>query len=73
MTKAAWGGESFFGSHFWQHCSSLRESGQELKQGRNLEVGTDTEVKEECGSLPCFSRLAQPGLASSPVDWALPH
>ena len=27
-------------------CSSLKESGQELKQGRNLEAGADAEAME---------------------------
>jgi hypothetical protein len=37
--KASWGGKGLFGLH-------LRKSGQELKQGRNLEAGTDAGAME---------------------------
>lgn len=43
------------GLHF-----SIRKSGQELKQGRNLKAGTDVEAMEECCLLACSSWLAQP-------------
>ena len=38
----------------------LMESGEELKQGRNLEAGTDAEAMEGCGFLACSPWLAQP-------------
>ena len=38
------------------HCSS----GQELKQGRNLEAGANAEVMERCCLLTCPAWLAQP-------------
>ena len=50
MTTASWGGKGLFGFlfHIIVHC--WRESGQELKQGRNLEAGVeagaDTETME---------------------------
>ena len=42
MTKATWGGKGLFGLHFHH----WRKSGQELKQGRNLEAGADTEAMD---------------------------
>jgi hypothetical protein len=36
-----------------------RKSGQELKQGRNLEAGVDAEAMEEFSSLAGFTWLAQ--------------
>jgi hypothetical protein len=43
------------------HCSSLKEeSGQELKQGRNLEVEADAEAMEGHCSLDCSPWLIQP-------------
>jgi hypothetical protein len=40
--KASWGRKSLFGLHFY----IARNSGQELKQGRNLEAGPDAEAME---------------------------
>ena len=43
------------------YCSSLKEeSGQELKQGRNLEVEADAEAMEGHCSLDCSPWLIQP-------------
>ena len=50
MTKGNLGREGFM----WLTLSYItphhyqKKSGQELKQGGNLEVGTDAEVMEEC-------------------------
>jgi hypothetical protein len=44
MTKNNLGSDEFIFLPFSDHCSSLRKSGQELKQGRNLEAGADAEV-----------------------------
>lgn len=42
------------------HCSSLKKSGQELKQGRNPEAGIDAEATEE-GYIPaCSHSFVQP-------------
>jgi hypothetical protein len=30
------------------HCSLLKKSGQDLKQGKNLEIGADVEAMEGC-------------------------
>jgi hypothetical protein len=58
-----------------------RKSGQELTQGRNLEVETDAEAMEGCCLLACFHWLAQlaffswttrPGMAPPTMGWALP-
>ena len=38
----------------------LGKSGQELKQGRDLEVGADAEAIEECCLLACSLWFAQP-------------
>lgn len=43
-----------------QCCSSGRESGLELTQGRNLEAGADVEAMEGCCLLACLPWLAQP-------------
>ena len=37
-----------------------KKSGQEFKQGWNLEVGAHAEAMEKYCLLPCFSWLAQP-------------
>jgi len=37
----------------------IGKSGQELKQGRNLEAGADSEAME-CATYCCFPCLAQP-------------
>ena len=39
---------------------------QELKQGRNLEAGADTEYTEGCCLLVCSRWLAQPALLYNP-------
>jgi hypothetical protein len=41
-------------THHW------KKSGQELKQGWNLEAGADAEAMEGCCLLVCFSWLAHP-------------
>jgi hypothetical protein len=46
VTKATWGGKSLFSLHFHITVHHQRKSGQELKQGRNLEAGADEEVME---------------------------
>lgn len=57
---------------------------QELQLGRDMEVGTEAEVVEECGSVTSFhglfsllSNTAQghlPGGAALPTEgWAFPH
>jgi hypothetical protein len=47
MTKTKLGRKGFIWLTLLQHhCSSSRKSGQELKQGRNLEAGADAEVME---------------------------
>lgn len=37
------------------HCSSLKKSGQELKQGKNLEAGAGAAAMEECCLQTCSS------------------
>jgi hypothetical protein len=46
MTKAIWGGKGLFSLCFHITVHHQRKSGQELKQGRNLEAGADTEAKK---------------------------
>ena len=36
------------------HSPSLKKSGQELKEGSNLEAGADAEAMEEYCLLACF-------------------
>jgi hypothetical protein len=40
-----------------EHSSSLKETGQELKKGRNLEAGTDAEAIVECCLLACSAYI----------------
>ena len=51
--KSKLGKKGFIGFH-------LRESGQEFKQGWNLEAGADAEAVEICCLLNCSPWLAQP-------------
>jgi hypothetical protein len=41
MTKATWRRKGLFGLHFHIIVYHLKLSGQELKQGRNLEAGAE--------------------------------
>ena len=60
-----------------------RKSGQELKQGRNLEAGADAETMEGAAywlvPMACSAyiliepRTASPGMAQCTMGWALPH
>jgi hypothetical protein len=52
--KASWGGKGWFSLHFQIIIHHWRKSGQELKQGWNLEAGADTEAMGECSLLACF-------------------
>ena len=56
--KRKLGGKGIFCLHFCITLIHGRESVQALKQGGNLEAGTDTEVVEGCNLLACSSRLA---------------
>jgi len=51
--KASWGGEGLFGLDFHSTVHYRRRSGQELKQGRNLEAGAGTKAIEGCGLMAC--------------------
>jgi hypothetical protein len=44
-SKESWGGGDLFGSHFSVYHHG-RKSGQEFKQGRDLEAGADAEAME---------------------------
>jgi hypothetical protein len=66
------------------YCSSLKKSGQELKQGWSPESRADAEAMEECCLLACSLWLAQlaslynpgppsPGLAPPTASWTFPH
>ena len=57
MTKATWKGK---GLHFCIVVHHQRRSGQELRQGRNLEAGADAEAME-WGRL-LLNGLLPPGL-----------
>ena len=74
--KASWGGKGLFDLLFHITVHHRRKSGQELKQGRILEVGADAEAVEEVAAgLFCFSiepLTASPRMAPSTLDWALP-
>jgi hypothetical protein len=51
--------ERTFGSHFHIAVHHQRKSGQEFKQGRNLEAGADAEAMKGCCFLTCSIWLAQ--------------
>jgi hypothetical protein len=53
--KASWEGKGLLGSHFHIVVHHGRKSGQELKQGRNLEAGADAEAMEGCCLLAWFT------------------
>ena len=57
MTKASWEGKGLFS--LWFHITVLhqKESGQELKQMRNLEPEADAEATEGSSLLACFPWL----------------
>ena len=59
MPKATWGEKGLFG--LYCHCSvrHQRESGQELKQDRILEAGTDAEATEAYCLLACSTLPVQ--------------
>ncbi|EDL77409.1 rCG25260 [Rattus norvegicus] len=83
MTKETWGGKGLFSLYYHITICHQRKSGQELKQGRNLEAGADAETMEgccllacSCGLLICFliePRTTIPGMAPPTIDWALPY
>ena len=58
MTKAIQGKGDFLA--YTSKLLFIIKANQELKQGRNLEAGADTEAQEECCLLACASRLAKP-------------
>jgi hypothetical protein len=58
--KASWGGKGLFGLHFYIIVHHRRKSGQELKQVRNLEPGSDAETIKEYSVLTFSSWLIQP-------------
>jgi hypothetical protein len=81
-TQGVLGGQDVFGSHFPMTVQHRRKSGQECKQGRNLEAGADGDYG---GVLPtdllmaCLAgfliepRTTCPGVALPTVGCALPH
>ena len=66
MTKASWGGKGLFSLCFHVTVHHQRKSGQELKQGRNLEAGADTEAKKRYCLLAWSPWLAQPAFLETP-------
>jgi hypothetical protein len=79
--KACWGGKGLFGLYFHHR----RKSGQELKQGRDLEAGVYVKVMEECCCdglysctrewhhlevWPCWNRCDLVGVGVSLWVWA---
>jgi hypothetical protein len=60
MIKETRGEKGLFSLHFHTTVHHQRKSGQEVKQGQNLEAGADEEAMEECCLLACSPWLAQP-------------
>jgi hypothetical protein len=58
--KASREGKGLLDLCFYTTVPHQRKSGQELKQGRNLEAGADAEAMEGCCFLACSPWLAQP-------------
>jgi hypothetical protein len=56
MTKKKVGRKGFIWLILLDHSPTVHHwtSAQELKAGRNLEVGADAEAMEECCFLACF-------------------
>ena len=84
ISKPTRGGKSLFGLYFHITVHYQRKSGQELKQGRNLETGADAEVMEgvlltdfllmACSL--CFliePKATSPGMAPPTMGWTLSH
>jgi hypothetical protein len=57
MIKVTWG---LFSLQFYTVVHQGRKSGQELKQGRNMETGIDAEAMDGDYLLDCSPWLAQP-------------
>jgi hypothetical protein len=57
---ASWEGNGWLDLYFHFAVLHQRKSGQELKQGRNLEEAAVAEAMEGCFLLASFSWLAQP-------------
>lgn len=51
--KASCGGKGLLNLHFHIAIPHQRKSGQEIKQGRNLQVGADAEAMKRCCLLAC--------------------
>jgi hypothetical protein len=60
MTQSKLGRKEFISLYFHITVNRWRKSGQELKQGSNLEAGADAEAMEGCYLLACSPWLAQP-------------
>ena len=58
--------------HFLIPFHYQRKLGPELKQGRNLETGADTEAMEECWLVP-HGLLSLPSDSPVTKGWGLPH
>jgi len=76
MTKANWGGKGVFISNFHITVHHQRKSGQEFKQGRNLEAGADAEAMRGAtgllGLLSYRTQDYQPRDGPTHNGWALP-
>jgi len=77
--KGGLGGKGLFSLHFHSTVHHWQESGQELKQERNLEAGADAEAMEKCSLLVCLAclliepRTTSPGVDPPVTSWNLPH
>jgi hypothetical protein len=65
MTKVSWE-ERICLAYAFISVSHQRRSGQALKEGRNLEAGSDAEATKKCCLLSSSSGLAQPDLLQNP-------
>lgn len=85
MTKSSSGRKEFVSVYSSHHSLSLSEVGQELKQERKVEGGTEQKPRGHC-FLPCSSGLVQtaftaftyisvplPRNHTAHCGWALPH
>jgi hypothetical protein len=55
MSTTIWGGKGFFNLYFQIIVLNQKNSQQELKQSRNLEMEADAEAMDGCHLLPCSS------------------
>lgn len=73
MTNETWRGKGLFDSHCQITVHHQRNSGWELQLNKNLEIGTDGEMMEECCLLAYISCTACFLVGPKPQAQEWPH